>query len=793
MIIDKNLQESYYRNGREYALYVNKHRMIPDFRDGFIPVQRRIIYAAFHKSKATNFIKCATIVGDTMGYYHPHGDSSIEGALYQLVNWFNTKIPLFEGEGTFGNTNGDSAAASRYTTARFTEFTKEVILDELTKTKDVIDWEMTYDNRHMEPKYLPVKVPLLLINGSSNIAVGDVVHTPTHNLCEVIDETIKLIKNPNHKVVLVPDHCQRCEIINTDWEAISSKGNGTYQSRGIIEIDEYNGIKKQYRGLPCLRIRSCPNETYLSSVTDKLEELVKNNKIYGIQDIEENSSIDNMDFYIILKNGVDPNFIKEALYKNTSMQKSKKVNMMVNDCMDTKTPVKRFTYTKYLQEWLQFRKVTKHRYLVNIIRTNATRVNVLENLIWSIETGVAKKAIDIIRASSKAKDDKDLEKILINKLKINDIQAEFFLATPTKKFADCYLKEYKEECKKLKAVISKAQEGVLDPKKLDQMIINELLYIKEKYGTPRTTTIIKNAKDEVPAGLFNVVVDKTNHRVFKYPGDKSNISDPNSVLIVCDNRETLYLFDEIGKVYPLPVSKIPFTGPSTKNGVDIRLLNKYINARINTVLIGDRIKSCVNGRIVVVSNQGYIKKMDTYDFESIPNSGLVYAKAEDGVKYVCHIVNELICNQYQYGFIIAAGNKAITVDVSEIPLLKRNSRGNMTIPNTTIQGIWIVDMTKPYIVIGTSKGYINKVEQSVIRLGRGKKGNKIINLTKDDFIVDLVACDDKDNIGIYCLPGKPDLVTQVKISDIKIGSSISSGQRITIGRGKNFCGFGLNK
>lgn len=785
MVIDKNLKQSYYDNAKEYALYVNMHRMIPA-KDGFIPVQRRILYAALHNSGAINNIKSATVVGDTMGHYHPHGDSSIQGALYQLVNWFNTKVPLFDGTGTFGNTNGDAAAAMRYTEVCLSEFAQEVVLDELRQSKESVDWIKTYDNRHMEPAYLPVKVPLLLVNGSGNIAVGEKIDIPSHNLCDVIDQCIALIKNPNHQVVLIPDHCQKTEIINNDWRKISDQG-GPYQIRGCVEVGEYEGDTKRYRGLPCVHIRSCPNSVYLKAVTEKLEELVKGNKIYGILDVEEHSSIDNMDYVIILKSGVDPYFIKDSLYKNTRLQTTCRVNMLVVDTLDNNNPIKRYNYTTYMKDWINFRRVTKHRFILNKVQKMSTEMNMLQNYIWSIESGKVDEALNIIKSAKKDADDTALVNLLIKKLGINDIQAEFFINCEVKKLAKSYLLKHKERFTKLSEEVNRLNQIVIDPRELDNAIIEELLYIRKKYGKPRQTVVISNEKDNIPAGKFTIIISKKEHRIIKKAGDDISIKNPEDIILIVDNTDTLLLFDEIGRVYPIQVYKIPFSGPTTKGGIDIRILNKYINTPIRSVLPKSQFELADQKTtyLTTITNQGYIKKMNIGDFLNCPNSGLTYSKAApDDLIHSVFIHDD---KNTRFQFIIASSNKAICLDSSEIPLLKRNSRGNQTIltNNGVIDFIGYIDKSKNYLLVGTQNGYLNKIEMSVLKMGKGRKGNKLINLGKTDRIADIASVDDNNVIDIISIPG-PVISTSVKVSDIKNSSSVSSGTKIALGGKGNF-------
>ena len=370
--------DQYVKDYKEYALYVDRHRTVPEFRDGLKPVQRRILYTAKFVSNAVENRKSADIIGSTMGKYHPHGDSSIQGALYTMTNWYSTKIPLFVGQGNFGNTYQNAGAAPRYTEVKLSNFAKECILDELISFKEVVDWEPTYDNSRKEPSFLPCKVPLLLINGCAGISVGDKVDVPTHNINEVIDATLTIMKNPRAKIALIPDHCQGCEIVDTDWASISNKGYGHYKIRGVIDTEPYSGVEKKYKGLMTLVIKSCPNQTFLESVVMKIEDMVKKNKIIGIQDMEEQSTKNNMRFVIVLKPGTDPDYIKNEIYKNTNMSQTARVNLKILDIMDKANPTKRLSYTGYLKAWIEFRKITKLRYYENKLQALMTRLHVVD-------------------------------------------------------------------------------------------------------------------------------------------------------------------------------------------------------------------------------------------------------------------------------------------------------------------------------------------------------------------------------------------------------------------------------
>ena len=260
-----------------YGIYILYRRVLSDYRDGLKPVQRRILWAMFKNSKAiTTKVKSASVVGDVIRLYHPHSDSSIYGTMKPMANWFETYIPMIEPHGNFGTFQGDPMAASRYTECKLSKFAYENVIGDLVDSEEAVDWSPNYNEDAKEPDYLPVKVPLLLINGSFGIGLGMRADIPTHNLSEVIDATITLMHNPNAEITLVPDHCMKCEIIDTDFSKICRSGFGHYTIRGKVDIEDYKNKK-------ALVIKSVPNLTFLDSITNKIEDLIKAKKIIQIE------------------------------------------------------------------------------------------------------------------------------------------------------------------------------------------------------------------------------------------------------------------------------------------------------------------------------------------------------------------------------------------------------------------------------------------------------------------------------------------------------------------------------
>ena len=776
-IVQVEAYNQYVKDYKEYALYVERHRTVPEFRDGLKPVQRRIIYTAKFITNAVENKKSANIIGSTLGHYHPHGDSSIQGALYTLTNWFQTKVPLFTGQGNFGNTFQNVPAAARYTEVKLSDFTKECIVDELSTSKEIVDWEPNYDNSRKEPSFLPSKVPLLLINGCTGISVGDKVDIPSHNINEVIDVTIALIKNPNAKFVLIPDHCQECEIVDTNWAEINAKGVGNYKVRGVIEAQPYNGPEKRYKGLMTLVIKSCPNLTFLESIIGKLEDMIKTNKIIGILDMEEQSKENEMRYVIVLKPGTDPNYIKNEIYKNTNMLQTARVNLKVLDINDKENPTKRLSYRGYLQAWIDFRKLTKLRLYEHKLQNTMTRLHTINMYIMAFEKGISDDIIELIK-SNKSTDDTELIEKLIKKCKITDIQAKFFINCELKKLSKGYFNSFKQEQAVLTQRVNEYSNIVLTDGAIEQVIINELMDIKVKFGEPRKCRLIPESEiNGVASGEFKIIITENNF--IKKIGVDDNITKPKNdtikFVLSGDNSKSILLFDEFGKVYNIPINKIPFADKNS-NGIDIRLINKYINSKITSVIYEPMMEMYSRGYIVTLTKDGFIKRMTTTDFLSISTSGLVYCKLDGDDK----VIDILLFNN-NAEIVVYGSKKALRIDINDIPILKRNSRGciSMSSKTTKVEGMSVISKAFKDIVIVTKNGYINKVIPDCVQKGRGKAGSNIIKLGKTDNIVSIYGVNPNDILHATISPTGE--IIDIPVSSIPTGTSIGTGTKMIKG------------
>ena len=772
IIHDKNAIKQFKEDTVIYSIEVNRKRMIPDVRDGLLRVQRRILDSMFNQLPcATKPVKTAEVVGNVIGRSHPHGNSSVESAIKLMANWFDSKVPLIDSKSNMGSMQGDDAAAPRYTEIMLSDFAKECVIAELANSKDIVDWSLTFNNRSKEPEYLPVAVPLLLINGSFGIGIGMKTEIPKHNLVEVIDATLKLIKNPNAQVVLIPDQCMECEIIDTNWKSICNKGSGSYIARSKIDIEYI----KDY---PCLVIKSLPDRVFFDrgnsqngGVKYKILDMIKDGKLPQISAIEEHSHGDDMRIVIKLKKGSDPNYVKELLYKSTQLQYTFGVNFEV---LDGYKPIP-MSYKAYLQFFIEQRKITKFRLYCSLLQKYKTKYHEREAYVKVLESGEIDTIIKMIRNQSKGDDD-GLVEFLVKKVHITDLQAKFILNSNIKALSKIYLNKYKEDMKKYSELSKEYEAKITNEDLLIKDIVDELEYYKKKYGEPRKCTVIsKDAVTNIPSGTFKIVITENNYikklasddYVGSYRGD-----NPKHVMIV-ENTEDIILFSKQGKVFRIPIHKVPMCEKNSI-GQDIRIILKGLTSDITAVMYVPVLKDAANGipksYITMVTNNNCIKKLDLEEFLTVPPSGIIYTKLNDGdyVKSVALIPDNL-------DVVLYSNRKALRVPMTKIPNYRRSTLGvsAMNLKNgENIDGMSILYPNTTDIVVITQSGRINKFSISGLPISdRYKSGNSIIRLGKTDVIKSVYGVNDNNVITVYTKNTKFD----IPVSEIERGSSVSSG------------------
>lgn len=693
-------------------------------------------------------------------------NSSIYGTMKPMTNWFETYLPTIQGQGSFGNFQGDQASAYRYTEAKVSKFTADCIIDELKSSPKCVDWSPNFDNTLMEPEYLPVKVPLLLINGSFGIGLGKKTEIPTHNTNEVIDATIALMKDPNCDVVLVPDHCMKCEIIDTDFKSISRTGYGYYKVRGVVDIEDYKGNK-------ALVIKGTPNLTFLNDIVEKIDGLIEKKKLVQVSGYYDESSENEMRFVVVLRPGADPNYVRDVLYKETNLEHTERVNFEV---LNGLTPV-RMSYKSYLLSFIDHRKLTKFRVYSNRLQLVQTRIHEKEIYIKVLESGEVDNIIAFIK-KQKTIDDNFLIEYLIKKLKITDLQAKFIINSDLRKLSVGYLNKYKQDIKDLEKEKAQYMAMVMDDSKITEEIIAELEDAKTKYGKRRNCRVIKEKNvNEVPKGAMTIIITEKNmiKKVPKGAPIGSFRGDSIRTIIETDNTDNILIFDNMGKVFRLPIDKIPFVD-NKSNGIDIRFIVKGLTADIISCIPEGCVKEAGNkdnierSYVVCITRNGLIKKMDDSDFINVPPSGIRYVKLDDDDYVVAvRLADDNI------GFIAFSDRKAMSVPVNTIALMKRNSKGNKTFKSDKVDGILeFVSNTSNYLLVITQNGKINKLPLSGIpNLFTPRKTFSVIKLTKGDSIQNIIPVNDTDIVRVNLMDGVIDL----EVSKYPTGSSISSGEK----------------
>lgn len=703
-------------------------------------------------------------------------NSSIYDVMCIFSRWWDCKIPLLDGHGNYGNMQGDGAAAMRYTETRLSEFATEAVIGDLRISQDVVDWIPNFDESGKEPEYLPCKVPLLLINGTFGIGIGMRSEISRHNITEVLDATIKLIKNPNADVVLIPDHCMPCDIVDTNWKRICNTGFGTYRCRARIDIET------DKKGYPLLVIKSVPDMVTLfvagankdEGVIARIDEMIKEGKIPQIRDRWDESSKNEMRFVIQLQKGSNPSFVKEFLYKHTLLEKTFRENFEV---LDGIKPL-RMSYKSYLQAFIEFYKSNKYRSYYARLASVKTKWREKQLYLMVMNSGEIRDIQDKIRKRKDVSPEKNAEfmEYLIKKFNVTDIEAKFIMHMDMMKTAEGYRRIYEADCKKYEEEIQYYLNKITNESLIEEEIIEELTYFRNKYKTPRLCRVIKDTMEDVPAGDFLIVVTENNYIKKLNLNDNINTyrGDAPKLVLKVDNRDNVLLFDKNGKVFKLPVSKVDMCDKNSA-GFDLRVMIKNCTSDIMTVMNESTIqkisKSTNKNFLTVLTSQGCIKKMDLDDFLNVPPSGIIYTKLSDGdfVKDITIIPND-------FEVIIYSHKKAIRYGMDQIPHYKRTAQGVGAMSSKEpIDGISVILPSSQYVVVVTESGRINKFAIAGLpSKKRNQAGSSVIKLSKTDSIVNIFGVDDSMVIKVGTKTG----MTTINVSDIPLGSSISAGQKM---------------
>ena len=632
-IIGVNIEEEMKRSYIDYAMSVIVSRALPDARDGLKPVQRRILYAMneLNLDPTKSYRKSARIVGDTMGKYHPHGDSSIYQAMVRMAQDFSMRYMLVDGHGNFGSVDGDGAAAQRYTEARLSRISMEMLAD---IEKDTVDFVPNYDEETQEPSVLPARVPNLLINGSSGIAVGMATNIPPHNLGEVIDGVVKMIDNhvqENRET----DIEELLEIIQgpdfpTGGNILGKSGiRAAYRTgRGKIRVRSEARIETMANGRERIVIDEIPYQVNKARLIEKIADLVRDKRVEGINDLRDESDRTGMRIVIELKKDVNSNVILNQLYKFTQMEESFGVIMLA--LVDGKPAT--LNLKQVLEQFLNHQKDVVTRRTRFDLNKAEKRAHILEGLRIALDN--IDEVIHIIRTSydnAKAR--------LMERFGLSEVQSQAILEMQLRRLQGLEHEKIENEYRELMEKIKELRAILADENLLYGVIKEEILIIKAKYADPRRTRIINyygEIDDEDLIEEETSVITMSNlHYVKRTPldtyksqnrggrgiiGMQTRDEDFVKDLFLCSTHDFILFFTDRGRVYRLKGYEIPEAGRTARGMAIVNLLEIAQGEKITAVIPVRKFEG--DNYLVMVTKQGVIKKTDMMSFANIRKGGL---------------------------------------------------------------------------------------------------------------------------------------------------------------------------
>lgn len=638
--IEEEMKQSYL----DYSMSVIVSRALPDVRDGMKPVHRRILFAMNELGMTYDkaYKKSARIVGEVLGKYHPHGDSSVYGAIVRMAQDFNYRYPLVDGHGNFGSIDGDSAAAMRYTEARMAKISGELMED---IDKNTIDFMKNFDDSLDEPTVLPAKLPNLLLNGATGIAVGMATNIPPHNLGELVDGILAQIENPDITCLELMDYIKGPDFptggIIDGHKGIRDAyltGRGKIRVRGKVEVEELKSGKAN------IIIKEIPYQLNKAVLIEKIADLVKEKKINGISDLRDESDRDGIRVVIEVKKGEEPELILNKLYKFTELQNTFGIIMLA---LVNNAP-KVLNLKEIIAEYL------KHRFIVITRRTQfdlekaEKRAHILQG--YRIALKNIDRIIEIIRGSA---DGNTAREVLIEKYGFSDVQSRAILDMKLQRLTGLEREKIDAEYIEIEKYILELKDILSHDSKIYDIIKKELIYLKEKYGDERKTVIENERMEILPEDLIkdeSVILTLTNKgyvkrmEVSKYKAQKrggKGVASQNTIeddfVVSIDsatNLDTLMIFTNQGRVFNLKVYEIPESSKQSRGKLISNIIRIREDEKIRAVIKTRDFSS--ENEVVFVTKEGLIKKTNLNEFKNINNSGLkaIKLKPEDDIIYV---------------------------------------------------------------------------------------------------------------------------------------------------------------
>ena len=772
----------------DYAMSVIVARALPDVRDGLKPVHRRILYGMNELGVTPDkpYKKSARIVGDVMGKFHPHGDSAIYESMVRMAQDFSYRYMLVDGHGNFGSVDGDGAAAMRYTEARMSKITLEMLRD---INKDTIDFQPNYDGTEREPVVLPARFPNLLVNGATGIAVGMTTNIPPHNLGEVISGIHMLMKNPDvttadlMEAIPGPDFPTGAIVMGKSGiRKAYETGKGTVTLRAKVEIDEQANGKQQ------IVVHELPYMVNKARLIERIAELAREKKIEGITDVKDESDREGMRVTIDVRRDVSASVVLNNLYKLTLMQTTFGFNMLA---IVNGTP-KILSLKQILQYYLKHQEEVIRRRTEFELKKAKARAHILEGLRIALDHIDA--IINIIRGSQSPDVAKDR---LMNEYQLSDKQAQAILDMRLVRLTGLERDKVENEYSKTMVAIADYEDILAKPERIDKIIYEELLEIQEKFGDERRTELmvgeVLSIEDEDLIEEENVVVTLTHNGYIKrlptsdfkaqnrggrgVQGMGVHDDDFIEHLLTTSTHDELLFFTNVGKVYRMKAYEIPEYGRTAKGIPVINLLDISADEKIQTVINipADKVQTDKEMYLFFITRQGTVKRTSVSEFGNIRKNGLKAITLRDGDE----LINVLATDDSKNIIIGTHQGYAVSFDEKDIRSMGRSAAGVIGIrlrDNDYVIGSAILEPESKVFVI-SENGYGKQTAASEYPIkGRGGKGIKTTNITeKNGPLAGLTTVNGDEDIMVITDKG---VMIRFNISDVSETGRATLGVRL---------------
>jgi DNA gyrase subunit A len=729
----------------DYAMSVIVARALPDARDGLKPVHRRILYAMHDMGlRATSaYKKSARIVGEVLGKYHPHGDAAVYDAMARMAQDFSMRYLLVDGQGNFGSIDGDSPAAMRYTEARLARIAEEILLD---IDKDTVDWIDNFDGSLQEPQVLPARLPNMLLNGTSGIAVGMATNIPPHNLGEICDAITYLIDHYDEyddvavedlmQFVKGPDFPTGGLILGREGiEAAYGTGKGRVVMRAVARIEEMRGNRHR------IVVSEIPYQVNKANLIEKIADLVRSDRLKDIADLRDESDRHGLSIVIELKRGAQPNKVLNQLYKYTPLQSTFGVNMLaLVDGEPRILPLKRA-----LQVYVEHRRQVITRRTQFELDKARHRAHILEGLRIALSNLDA--VIQTIRQSPDAEAARER---LMQRFKLTDIQAQAILDMQLRRLAALERQKIEEEYAQLMQTIAYLEDLLANPHKILGLIRDDALELKEKYGDERRTRIMADASEDFDEedliAQEEVLISITQRGYVKrvpastyraqirggkgVTGMTTREEDAVQFLFAANTLDTILYFTDKGKVYSEKAYLVPDAGRTAKGIPIINLINLDADERVTATVAVPGFEKA--DYLTMVTGRGKIKRTDLSEFESVRPSGLIAINLDDG--------DELGWVKLTEGddeiVIVTRGGQAIRFKESEVRPMGRAAGGVMAIRLADDDQVASMDVVVPEgdLLVVTTRGYAKRTPLSEYST-QGRYGGGVVTLSRSGMAV----------------------------------------------------------